>query len=72
VNPGEGIRRIAVTIRALGWLGAGVTVSGFWWFAIENREGMGIVLFGFGMGAAILAASYALAWIIDGFAAPRQ
>jgi len=72
MNSGEGLRRIATVVRVLGWLGAAFVGLGLVLEIsladLDVASFVGIAL----MVAAPVAIAYGVAWIIDGFAAPRQ
>lgn len=73
MNASEGLKRIATVIRWIGLAIGLVMLAGFLWVASE-RDGREVaqVMFGVGGFAFFAGGSWAIGWIIDGFAVPRD
>lgn len=65
----EGIRRLAVAVRWVGYIAAGLVALFFIMLAaIESQNGWIALVIGAGCAAAVAASGWAAGWIIEGFA----
>ena len=72
LNSGEGLRRIATIIRVVGWLVTAFVAVAIVFTFKANELHIGHAFAFAVMTVGPIAIAYGLAWIIDGFAAPRQ
>ena len=71
MNPGEGLHRVATIIRVIGWLGAALMAATALLTAFEPGRGLDYLAACVILTAAPVAIAYGIAWIIDGFSAPK-
>ena len=70
-TPRLGLHRIATGVRWAGWIFGAPSIAIGLGAAVFGGDGAEMVLIAIS-GAAFIGIGYAVAWIIDGFAAPKR